>query len=163
MISNEFQHFDWTSLDRLNPDDGAEYLTSTILEICSRHIPTKTITERCSKHPWMNDRCKEAVGRKLQSSTREQFRAAATSCSQIILEEYHKYIRTTRDKLRNLRRGSKQWWRLSQNLMNKSSLHSGIPALRKDDGSWCRDPQSKANLLVSTFSSKFHLPPVEFN
>ena len=80
-ITTEFQQFDWTSLEHSNPDDGAEFLTRTILEICARYLPTKAITEVRSKHPWMNDRCKDAVRRKLQSSSYEQFQAAAASCS----------------------------------------------------------------------------------
>ena len=47
--------------------------------------------------------------------------------------------------------------------MNKASVCSGIPALKTSNGSWCREPKAKADLLATTFASKFRIPPAEIN
>ena len=67
-----------------------------------------------------------------------------------------------RDKLKAEKRGSKRWWKLSTEIMDKSGKSCSVPALKTPSG-WVTDPLGKADLLADTFSSKFGLPDVEIN
>ena len=62
-----------------------------------------------------------------------------------------------------MRRDSKQWWKLSKSLMCKMVSKSGIPALRRVDGTWARSSQDKCNLLAESFQQKWILPPAVRN
>ena len=90
------------------------------------------------------------------------YESAVTECIRGLVSEYFKFIPRTREKLKTLRRGSKQWWRLSAQLTNKSVISSDIPAL-KDDDKWVLEAAGKANLLERTFASKCILHRIEVN
>ncbi len=68
-----------------------------------------------------------------------------------------------RDKLCKEKRGSKGWWRISNEIMEKQGSKSAIPALKSSNAEWVRDPAGKANLFAETFSSKFVLPDLVVN
>eukprot|EP00969_Alexandrium_andersonii_P339247 14996152-Alexandrium_andersonii.AAC.1 len=57
------------------------------------------------------------------------FGERARECSAALLRAHSAFVTRIRAKLRALRRGSKQWWRLSRELMSKTSKLS-CPALR---------------------------------
>ena len=65
---------------------------------------------------------------------------------------------STRTKLRELRKGSKHWWKLSRQLLNRPEATSNIPALRRPDKSWARTPIEKAYILLQSFGTKWQLP-----
>jgi len=54
---------------------------------------------------------------------------------------------------------SKQWWKVSRQLLNRKSKASTIPSLKDAAGKWILEPVEKANLLAQTFQSKCVLPP----
>ena len=47
--------------------------------------------------------------------------------------------------------------------MHRKSAISGVPALKRDDGTWERTAVGKASLISTTLSGKYVLPPVEEN
>ena len=57
-------------------------------------------------------------------------------------------------KLKSLRRGSKKWWRLSNELLGKSNKSTSFPPMKYDDGSWALDAKSKADGFANFFKSK---------
>ena len=65
-------------------------------------------------------------------------------------------------KLRSLRRGSKAWWRLSDQILSRVSKPTSSP-LKRADGTWAVSSVDKAELFASSFASKWHLPPAEDN
>ena len=73
-----------------------------------------------------------------------------------------KVVKRTRGKLKTLRHGSEQMWRLSAQLIDKSAVSSGIPALTDGD-KLLLDAAGKANLLERTFALKSILQPIEVN
>ena len=79
------------------------------------------------------------------------------------MTEYHAYQQRLRHTISQLPRCSKQWWSYNRQLLNKRSKTSGIPPLRDTDNTWVHDPQAKANLLATTFTSKSLLPPPPTN
>ena len=63
-----------------------------------------------------------------------------------------------KNEISMLKRGSKQWWSLLKRLMSKAGESAEIPSLKKNNGSWIRTANEKANLFADTFTSKWILP-----
>ena len=78
------------------------------------------------------------------------------------IQEYYRYTAQTSEKLRQLHRSSKQWWRVFAHFTDKSAVSSGVAAL-KDGEEWVLEPRKKATLLERTFASKCILPRSEAN
>ena len=146
----------------LNADDTAKVFEETILKILRELVPTKIISNTASSHPWLNERCRNAIDRKLDAFGTDQEVSARDHCSKVLLEEHCKYLNRTRKKLSKLPGSSKGWWRLSNALAGKRTKHNGVQPLKKHDG-WARTCSEKAQLLADTFASKSLLPPEAAN
>ncbi len=118
---------------------------------------------RVAAHAWFNEACLGAVRAKQLAWGTAQQRKASEKCSQEIHHQYLLYIQATRNKLQTLKRGSKQWWKMSKTLMHKTTTPSSVPALKGPDGVWARTAEDKANLLADTFTSKWVLPAQQQN
>ena len=68
------------------------------------------------------------------------------------------YVTKTKQKLAELPRHSKQWWRINRELMHKKGNMTSIPTLR-NGSEWLTDPTEKANAFANTFAAKSELPP----
>ena len=156
--------FDWRRIDGSTPDDAAAWFQDILMELLIRFIPRKTIQIHCGAHPWFDDFCLDLVRKKrLAWGTPGQFEASLL-CSQGLLQRYRAFISLTKSKLRAAKRGSKSWWKISKQLMLKSTSPSSIPALRCPGSSgWALSPADKADLLADTFVSKWHLPDPVLN
>ena len=120
-------------------------------------IPYTEIKIEKRSHQWVNDRCSQAILEKNQAENTEAFDAKRKACSQVLAEEYGRHVTTLKEKIASLKKGSKQWWRLNRELLDKKSKLSSIPPLR-DGTSWVDDSKSKANLLARNFEAKATLP-----
>ena len=65
---------------------------------------------------------------------------------------------TSKKKIAQLKRSSKQWWQLYRELLQRKTKCSTIPPLRKDQ-TWVEEPKQKADLFAETFAQKAELPP----
>ena len=128
------------------------------MEVLESLVPTKTITTSSKTHPWLNDRCRQAIDQKLAAHGTLQEIEMRDRCSQILTEEYDKHLNRVRQKLSRLPRSSRSWWKLANSLAGKRSKSSGIQPLQKPDGEWVRTAESKAELLAATFEKKSKLP-----
>ncbi len=161
-IGSSLAAADWSSIDSLDVDGGERLLHSTLQSLLDENVPQRTITERKSVHPWVNSRCLEAIATKNAQVGSPDFSEQAAVCSRILFGEYLTYVARMRDKLARERRGSKGWWRVANEIMEKDGKSSSIPTL-KVGGAWVREPLSKANAFANNFSSKFVLPALEHN
>ena len=59
-----------------------------------------------SSHPWLNDRCEEAINKKNEAEGSDEFEAARLACAEILATEHQKYVEKVRTKLATLKRGS---------------------------------------------------------
>ena len=75
-----------------------------------------------------------------------------------MLQEYLAYAEQTKKKLKELPKSSKRWWRLAKTLAKNTKAKTGLPPLKKEDGTWVRTPQEKAELFLDTFTKKYKLP-----
>ena len=91
------------------------------------------------------------------------YMAARDRCSEVLKQEYDTYIRKIKKKLQGLPSSSKSWWKLVKNLSCATASTSSIPPLQSSDGAWHVEAPPKAELLASTFESKYKLPERELN
>ena len=79
-------------------------------------------------------------------------------CSRILNEERQKYVQRLKEKLMSLPKGSKQWWKINRELLNKKGKVSSIPSL-KNEKTWITEAKAKADTFARSFSEKAALPP----
>ena len=65
-------------------------------------------------------------------------------------------------KMEQLPKNSKQWWSLNKRLLNRQAAPSLFPPLKKEDGTWCRTPKTKADAFAICWAAKCKLPPELF-
>ena len=58
---------DWTQLDHMSPNEGAEWLQDTILGLMQAWIGKRELREKKSTHPWLNDQVVALVARRMQA------------------------------------------------------------------------------------------------
>ena len=95
---------------------------------------------------------------KAEAEGSTQFRARQLECSNVLREEYAKYIQRTKQAIEKLPSSSKKWWAISSKLSFKARKISAFPPLRDNEGQWHLTAESKANLLAASFASKFGTP-----
>ena len=154
---------DWSPLHTLDADSGAELLTRTILSHARDCIPVASTLQKNSSHPWLNERVLRLVSARQQAAGTTDEPQVAKSCSEGILEEFHKWVKSMREKISQLPRGSKQWRRNTQDLLMKSQRVSNIPALKTNEGDWLRDSTAKADRLAATLARKNIMQPAQLN
>ncbi len=140
-----FRNSEWSWIDQLGVDDACEKFVSLVLDGVREHVPTCICHDRTTSHPWLNQKCLDAIEAKRNVEGTCAFPEAARRCSDVLLEEFFAFNRRMRDKLRKIPRGSKAWWRLSRQLADRSNVASSIPALKSSSGDWALTPEEKAN------------------
>ena len=154
---------DWCFLSELDPDEGAEKLTQIILKLSRECIPEKWISEHKTKHPWLSGKVLALVQEKADAQGSVQEAALTQACSEGVLQEFHEWVRKTRDAIARLPRGSKQWWTKTRELLMKAQKVCSVPALKSEEGEWVRDAKGKADLLADTFARKNLMREAEEN
>ena len=74
-------------------------------------------------------------------------------CVRILKEEYGRYETKLKEELAKLPKGSKKWWKLNRQLLNKKKQTSSIPPL-KYEGEWLHEAKDKADLSRGPFPRK---------
>ncbi len=138
-----------------NPDKSASDLTEFLLATAKRFIPTKTVRVKPYKHPWIDESCRRLLREKHDAIGTPEFPAARDRCTAGFRDAQVRFLISTKEKLK--KSGSKDWWKLSRDLLGKTTGKDNVPPLRDDD-IWVKYPASKATLLSTIFSSKSKLP-----
>ena len=107
-IEHELTVFDWSALRQGTAEDSLSYFLEVLWNVLIKHIPRKDIVSRKSTHPWMNERCRNALVQKNNAEGTNRFEAERLRCIQILGEERVSYVQSIKLKLQNLRRHSKQ-------------------------------------------------------
>ena len=122
MLSSELASFDFKSaMYGLDVNDATLFFTAKVLEIARRHIPTRVLKEHKGTHPWLDERCRQAIVQKHLHAGRDGFEESCRACTEVLREQYGTYISKVRDEMKKLPRGSKKWWGLSKVLMDNAS------------------------------------------
>ena len=154
---------DWTFLSEVDTDEGARRFTEIILTAARECVPEKWISERKSKHPWLNQKVLGLVQAKAHAHGTDQEIALTQACSDGVLQEFHLWVQKMRDIIARLPRGSKQWWSKTRELLMKVQKVCSIPALKNAEEEWVRDAKGKADLLAVTFGRKNAMRDAEEN
>ena len=93
---------DWSWLDGIDPNTGAEQLTNTILDFARKYIPQRVLRERKTTHPWINERIVELVVAQRAAEGTEHEDATRVQSSTAVLEEYEEYISRARTELQEM-------------------------------------------------------------
>ena len=103
---------DWSWIEHLRPSEAAEVLTHTIRDTARKHI--KVVKSKMTKqsHPWLDNECLRLVQANMIAAGTDEAHVAAAECSDGLLWEYHNWVARMRSRLRQLRHGSKEWWKL---------------------------------------------------
>eukprot|EP00959_Pyramimonas_sp_CCMP1952_P047669 995141-Pyramimonas_sp.AAC.1 len=72
-------------------------------------MPQSSVSFRPS-HPRLTEECVQLVEEKRRASGTDFFPLACRRCSDALLSAHEASVQRTRLRLRNMRRGSKQWW-----------------------------------------------------
>ncbi len=152
---------DWTPMfSENNPDKAALEFSEFLLSTAKRFIPLKVVRDKPYKHPWIDDTCRRLLREKHEAIGTPGFPAVRDRCTAGFRDAQARFLASTKEKLR--KSGSKDWWKLTRDLLAKATGKENIPPLRADDV-WAKDPVSKATLLSATFASKSRLPERESN
>ena len=107
----------------------------------------------------MDDGCFAAIEAKCNASGTREFARLERRCSEVLTVAFRNYQQQLRTKSLTMPSSSKEWWKVSRELLNRKSKASTIPSLKDATGKWILDPVEKASLLAQTFQSKCVLPP----
>lgn len=150
---------DWgTFFEGMSANQMASTFSQRTVAELDKHVPKKMVSTNFDAHPWINDRCRRAIGAKIAAAGSSEETIARDSCSECIVQEYDKYVQRMKRKLDELPGSSRSWWRLANGLAGKHAKSSGIQPLQAPNGEWARSPADKANLLADTFERKSKLP-----
>ena len=153
----------WEELLSSDVDEGVHSIAAAVTASMERGIPRRQLRQPKCSHPWITPTVVAAIKDKVEAAGTEHEKESAEQCSARILQEFDAYTVRMRQKLREQRPGSKQWWSMSRQLMQMKGRVSSIPALRAPDGSWVKDPAGKAALFAKTFAAKQALPDLVVN
>ena len=125
---------DWGKCFGSNVECNVLALTKTLMNLVAKFVPVKTFRETKTGQSWINDKCVAAIRAKVAATGTEHFCEVSNTCSAVIAEEYHNYAKNLREQIAGLPKGSKRWWRLNRELLNKQAAHSQVPNLKRSDG-----------------------------
>ena len=148
--------FDW-KLEEGTAEDALMFFLENLWYHLVTYIPRRKICFIKRTHPWLNDRCMAAIQKKNTAEGSEQYDSECAKCMQILGEEKSGYVDQLKEKIANLPKSSKAWWRLNRELLHRKVKLSSIPTL-KEDKVWISDPKDKADAFARTFVSKSNLP-----
>jgi len=103
-----------------------------------------------------------AIANKHVAENTSRYEVECVKCRLVLTQEHDKYKAKLRVQIAGLSRGSKRWWRLNKQPMDRQSKASFFPPMRDAHGEWHRDPEKKANLFVECWSSKNKLPDEQY-
>jgi len=149
----------WQALHEGTPNDAVNHFSATLLSLCEKFIPQSTILIRKQTHPWIDASCEEAVARKNAAESSDQYAQARDECAQVLHQAYRDYLADLKARIAALPKGSKRWWALNRELLEKKAKMSNIPPLRVGID-WVLDAPGKANALADTWTRKCVLPDI---
>ncbi len=134
-LRKDLKGVDWKSIVmEISVDEAACRLTEKITEIAKLHIPHRVARFSKKSHPWLTNRALRAIQTKCAAFGTDHFETATQKCKEIIAEEYRSHRQKLRSKIKNLKRGSKQWWSLNRQLLDKTSKIDSMPPLKNSLG-----------------------------
>ena len=153
-LKRELQVVDWQPMHRGSVDQAADWFSKFIWFMCMKHIPYERKDEIKCSHPWLNQRCREALNRKRMHEDSPTYDQMSRECANIIAAEHTKYVEKLKNKISNLKKCDKRWWSLNRELLQRKAKISSIPPLRNSEKEWITDSSIKANMFAACWQAK---------
>lgn len=83
-IEHEMTVFDWSTLRQGTAEDSLSYFLELLWNLLIKYIPREDIVSRKSTHPWLNERCRNALVHKNSAEGTSHFEAERLKCIQIL-------------------------------------------------------------------------------
>ena len=126
------------------------------------HVPHFMKNECRSNFPWVTDECRHAVSVKHAAEGIASYTEASERCTAVLQRVRAAYLYKLKASMERLSPGSKKWWTLNKQLLNRQAAAASFPPLRDKSNTWCRTAASKANAFVETWSDKCLTPPESY-
>ena len=72
-LHDDLTNFDWTPLSKGSAEDSLIFFLEVLWLHLAKYIPRKTTHNKKSSHPWLNQKCKDAIARKKIAEENAQF------------------------------------------------------------------------------------------
>ena len=117
-LCTELANTDFSFMNSVSTSIAADTFTNILLTSAKKYISQRTLVSESRSHPWLSNRARAAIHRKHNAVNTVDYAQACKECSDILYEEFGHYIRSCKNKLGKLPRGSKQYWRMLKELTN---------------------------------------------
>ena len=107
-LKKALTNFDWGPLKHGSAEDAAGFFLDVLWTLLCTYIPYEEAVVQKRSHPWLNAKCEEAIRMKNLSETSSNFDLARKQCAEIFIEEYQNYLEKLKERIANLKKGSKQ-------------------------------------------------------
>ena len=158
-MAQQLSDQDWGELREGSVTEALEKINHAIQSCMDAHVPHSWKTHKKSSLPWVTTECRDAIRKKHDLEGSGQYQDAARKCAKVLRDARAAYFASLKTELDNLPKGSKRWWSLNRQLLNRQSHSVFFPPLRDSDGQWCKTPESKAAAFKQNWEAKFQLPP----
>ena len=132
-IAKTLTEMDWPPLEQSTAEDAVIVFLEVLWLAMVKHFPQGAITCKKSNHHWLNSRCRTAIVRKNAATNHTVFSISQANCDEVLREERARYVEVLKLKLSKLRKGSKQWWRINRELLQRKANVNSIPPLRENN------------------------------
>ena len=156
-LQESLKNFNWDPLQQGSAEEALAFFMEILWLHLVKFIPRRKVTVKKSTHPWLDERCHDAIRSKHLAEGTDTYEGECQRCATILGNAKKEYVEKLKEKLNSLPKGSKRYWSLNRELLHRKARISTIPTL-KDGGQWVSDPKSKANVFARTFASKSALP-----
>ena len=149
-----------SSFFKNKPTKIAQLLTEWIHAGMESFIPSKKYQQRPNSQPWFTPECAAAIAHRNHYfhlyhkdrgvETEANFKAARSHCQRILRNATDTYAQSIQEKVGNQRVGSREFWRITNNVLNRGK--ATIPTIINGP-EVISSSIDKANLFASNFAS----------
>ena len=112
-MKQDLKAFDWSPLHSGSVDHAVDHFYDVLTRLCENRIPHETLTIKNSSHPWMDDKCYEAVRRKNEMENTDGYEEESEKWARILAHAYDKHVEKLKIEIAGLKKNDKKWWRLN--------------------------------------------------
>ena len=150
-----------SSFFKNKPTKIAKLLTEWIHAGMESFIPCKKYQQRPNSQPWFTPECAAAIAHRnhffhlyhkdrFNETAEANFKAARSHCQRILRNATDTYAQSIQEKIGNQRVGSREFWRITNNVLNRGK--ATIPTIINGP-EVISSSIDKANLFASNFAS----------
>ena len=100
VMKEQIENIDWPCVSSTkNVDEQIDYFTDFLLDLMQQFIPTKWITGKCARTPWLCKDSWKSILEKRNAEGTEDYGRKQRECNDRVHEDYCKYIECMKKKV----------------------------------------------------------------